>query len=61
MEQSHPQREELQFSENTGIDNNNIEDVSSAPFPTKKDEVPLLISDGSIDLSCLQDMGIWPT
>jgi hypothetical protein len=48
----------LQFSENMGIDNESIEDVSSAPFLTKKgDEVPDLISDGSIDRSHLQDMG----
>lgn len=49
---SHIQREVLQFSENMGIDNKSIKDVSSAPFPTQKDgEVPILISDGSIDQS----------
>jgi hypothetical protein len=49
------------FSENRATGNKNIEDVSSAPIPTKKDEdILALIGDGSIDRSALQDMGAWP-
>jgi hypothetical protein len=60
LEQLNPD-EVLQFSENTAIGNKSIEDVSSAPIPTKKDdEVLALIGDGSIDRSALQDMGAWP-
>jgi hypothetical protein len=51
----------LQFSENTAVGNKSIEDVSSAPIPTKKDdEVLALIGDGSTGRSALQDMGAWP-
>jgi hypothetical protein len=51
----------LQFSKNTPIGNKSIEDVSSAPVPTKKDdEVLAVICDGSIDCSALKDMGAWP-
>jgi hypothetical protein len=51
----------LQFSENTAIGDKSIEDVSSAPIPTNKDdEVLTLIGDGSIDRSALQYMGAWP-
>jgi hypothetical protein len=37
VEQLNAGAEVLQFSENTAIDNKRIEDVSSAPIPTKKD------------------------
>jgi hypothetical protein len=51
----------FQFSENTAIGNKSIEDVSSAPVPTKEDdEVVALTGDGSTDRSALQDMGAWP-
>jgi hypothetical protein len=51
----------LRFSENTATGNKSIEDVSSAPIPTKKgDEELALIGDGSIDRSDVQDMGAWP-
>jgi hypothetical protein len=51
----------LQFSENTAIGNKSIEDVSSAPIPTKKnDEELALIGDGSIHRSALQYVGAWP-
>jgi hypothetical protein len=51
----------LQFSENIAIGNKIIENVSSSPIPTKKDdEVLALTDDGSIDRSALQDMGTWP-
>jgi hypothetical protein len=48
-------------SKYSSIGNKGIEDVSSAPFPTKKDDdVLALIRDGSIDRSALYDMGAWP-
>jgi hypothetical protein len=51
----------LQFSENTTRGNKSIEDVSSAPIPTNKDDEALaLTGDGSADRSALQDMGAWP-
>jgi hypothetical protein len=59
LEQLNPDVEVLQFSENTAIGNKSIEDVNSAPIPTKKDEVLALIGDESIGRS-LQDMGAWP-
>jgi hypothetical protein len=61
LEQLNPDVEVLQFSENTAIGNKSIDDVSSAPIPTKKDdEVLAVIGDGSIDRSALQDMGTLP-
>jgi hypothetical protein len=45
----------LQFSESTAIGNKSIEDVRSAPIPTRR----MMIGDGSIDRSALQDMGAW--
>jgi hypothetical protein len=58
LEQLNPDAEVLQFSENTAIGNKSIEDVSSAPIPTEKDdEVLALIGDEIIDRSALQDMG----
>jgi hypothetical protein len=61
LEQLNPDVAVLQFSENTAIGNKSIEDVSSAPIPTKKDdEVLALIGDRSIDRSALQDTGAWP-
>jgi hypothetical protein len=61
LEQLNPDIEVLNFSENKAIGNKSIEDVSSAPISTKKDnEVLTLIGDGSIDHSALQDMGAWP-
>jgi hypothetical protein len=38
LEQLNPGVEVLQFSENTGIGNKSIEDVSSAPIPTENDD-----------------------
>jgi hypothetical protein len=60
LEQLNPDFEVLQFSENTAIGNKSIEDVSSAPMPTKKDdEVLTRIGDGSRGRSALQDMDAW--
>jgi hypothetical protein len=54
LEQLNPDVEVLHFSENTAIGNKSIEDASSAPIPTKKDnEVLALIGDGSIGRSAL--------
>jgi hypothetical protein len=54
LEQLNPDVEVLQFSENTATGNKSIEDVSSAPIPTNKDdEILPLIGDGSIDRSAL--------
>jgi hypothetical protein len=54
-----PEAEVLQFSKNTTIDSNSIEDVSSAPICTKTDdEVLALVCAGSRDRPALQDMGV---
>jgi hypothetical protein len=61
VQQLNPDIEVLEVSENTATDNKSIEDISSAPTPTKKnDEVLTLVGDGSIDCSALQDIGTWP-
>jgi hypothetical protein len=61
LEQLNPDVEVLQFSANIAIGNKSIEDVSSTPIPTKKDDkVFPLIGDESIGRSAFQDMGAWP-
>jgi hypothetical protein len=42
--------EVLQFPENTDIDNKNIEDVSSAPISTKKNDELLALIGGEVEI-----------
>jgi hypothetical protein len=62
VEQLIPDFEVLQLSENTAVDNKRIEDFGPAPVPTMKDDEVLALTggDGSINLSALQGVGVWP-